>query len=553
LAQDKTPERLFLRKSSGLVREISTSKAAFYNMSMSIGAAGGLIIGYLALYPLLLIAGIPLFSWTMVLVAAFMLIFGLIFVVLASAMPRSGGDYVWTSRIMHPSLAYVEAFLLIIACLGFSGYNGWVLMTSTSGNMLTGLGSSNPQFWIGLASWFLVPTNQYIVGIVMFIAMGAVMTLSARKIHTVVSVLCFVGLITMAIVFFSLIAPGSNFNSNFTSMIGKSPDDLVALANTNGMAGFLSTPFSWAMYGGLLSFAFWAFLGYNLSSYMAGELKGNVSKTTLYSILAGLGAILFTLAVYYLPMYQAGGTLAPFAWAYLYWNSPSNAPYGQLPFPTTLAAIAHPELWWFYLASGIPLMVLFNFLILVAYSILASRVVFAMSMDRMAPKWLSEVNARTSSPMRLMLLLTVGGFLFFVATVYGTSPISTLYFTTIVWLPSWLFPGLNGLLLPYRRKDLFELLSAPWNKKFAGVPLISLLGGIWSAFVVFAYGTTMIPPMLQSLTSGSGVVAQSLSTGILYAIITAIIAIGLYFVSAWWTKTKTGIDVGLIFKEIPPE
>ena len=553
MAEDKTPEKLFVRRSSGLVRDISTSKAAFYNMSMSIGAAGGLILGYLALFPLMLIAGVPLFSWTMLLVAIFMLIFGFIFVVLASAMPRSGGDYVWTSRILHPFLAYVEAFLLIVASMGFSGYNAWVIMTSTSGNMLTGLASGNPQLWIGVTQWFLQPTNQYIVGIVAFIAMGALMMLSARRIHTAVSILCVIGLIAMVIVFVSILFPGDSFNANFAQIVGKDPASLVADAGNQGMTDFLSSPFSWGMYGSLLSFAFWAFLGYNLSSYMAGELKGDISRTTLYATLAALVAILFTLGIYYLPMYDAGGTLAPFAWAWSYWNAAKNAPYGQLPFPTTLAAIAHPTLWWVYLLCGIPLLVFFNFLIMATYAILASRVVFAMSMDRMAPKWLSWVNPKTSSPVRLMLLLTLGGFLFYVATVAGSSPILTLYFTTLVWAPSWIFPGLNAMLLPYRRKDLFGLLSSPWNRKIAGIPLVSLLGGIWTIFVVWAYATTMIQPLLQNLVSGPGLVAQSVTGGVAYAIITVIVAAVLYFVSAWWGKRTTGIDVSLTFKEIPPD
>jgi len=143
--------------------------------------------------------------------------------------------------------------------------------------------------------------------------------------------------------------------------------------------------------------------------------------------------------------------------------------------------------------------------------------------------------------------------LFFIATVVGASPILTLYFTTIVWLPSWLFPGLNAMFLPYRRKDLFELLSSPWNKKIGSMPLVSLLGVVWSAFVVWAYSATMIPPMLESLLAGPSVVEQSVSGGIAYAAVAAVAAAVLYFVSAWWAKRKTGIDVSLTFKEIPPD
>ncbi len=482
-----------------------------------------------------------------------MVFFGLISVVLASAMPRSGGDYVWTSRIMHPYLAYIEGFAFVIAAMGFAGFNAWAIMVGGGGNMLTGIASGSPQMWINAWNWFTVPTNQYILGAVVFLAMGIVCVVSMRGVHRIVTAAAAISLVSMVVIFFSFFGVDSNsFNSNFAHMVGNQTSQVVATATNSGMS--LSSSFSLATFGALFSFALFSFLGFNLSSYMAGELKGNISRNTLIAVLAGLVAILFTLTIYYLPMYNVGGTYAAYGWGFLYWNAPSIAPFSSAPLPTVLAAIAHPSIWPLYLILGLAVFILFNFLIVVGYIVLSSRVVFAMSMDRMAPKWLGEVSSRTASPVRLMLLMTLGGFLFFLATVTTSSPINTLYFTSLAWLPSWLFPGLNALILPYRRKDLFEAVPSPWSKKVVGVPVAAILGLIWTVFIVVVYATTVLPPIYQTLTAaGTSVVSTAISSGVVDALIVLVIGTVLYFITTWWNKRKLGIDPRMIFKEIPPE
>jgi len=190
----------------------------------------------------------------------------------------------------------------------------------------------------------------------------------------------------------------------------------------------------------------------------------------------------------------------------------------------------------------------------VGYIVLSSRVVFAMSMDRMAPKWLGEVSPRTASPLRLMLLMTLGGFLFFLATVTTSSPINTLYFTSLVWLPSWVFPGLNALFLPFRRKDLFQAVPAPWSKRIGKVPVAAILGLIWVVFIIVVYITTVLPPIYQTLTAaGTTFVGSAISSGVVDALIVLVLGTLFYFVTTWYNKKKLGIDPRMIFKEIPPE
>src|SRR5271165_3553465 len=101
-------KKIFSRNSSGLVREFSTSQAFIYNF-MAIGFYGFTWAtlfsnGYTATF---LGANIGL---AIVLMAISAIPFYLATSMLSSAMPRAGGDYVWQSRVLHPSIGFASTF-----------------------------------------------------------------------------------------------------------------------------------------------------------------------------------------------------------------------------------------------------------------------------------------------------------------------------------------------------------------------------------------------------------------------------------------------------------
>ncbi len=102
------PQKIFSRNSSGLVREISTSQAFIYNF-MAIGFYGFtwatlFSVGYTSSF---LGANIGL---AILLMAVSAIPFYLSTSMLSTAMPRAGGDYVWQSRVLHPSIAFASTF-----------------------------------------------------------------------------------------------------------------------------------------------------------------------------------------------------------------------------------------------------------------------------------------------------------------------------------------------------------------------------------------------------------------------------------------------------------
>lgn len=100
---------LYVRQSSGLVRDIGVSGAFGLNLGvLSVGGALGYFVIIMTLFPAanvfwsLLIGGVLITSLVWV------------YVQLATALPRSGGDYVYQARIFHPIVgAWIGVALLI--------------------------------------------------------------------------------------------------------------------------------------------------------------------------------------------------------------------------------------------------------------------------------------------------------------------------------------------------------------------------------------------------------------------------------------------------------
>src|SRR3989442_12898027 len=93
---------LYVRQSSGLVREASAFDALIFNAVFS--APVGATLAFGIFYALGTSPGADI---VLALVIAFLVNIPVCIMMsmMASAMPRVGGDYVWISRILHPAAA----------------------------------------------------------------------------------------------------------------------------------------------------------------------------------------------------------------------------------------------------------------------------------------------------------------------------------------------------------------------------------------------------------------------------------------------------------------
>ena len=109
-----TKPTVFVRQSSGLVREASVIDAAIFNAVFS--APVGATLAFSVFYALYAFPGADLVV-SLLIAFAINIPVCIMMSMMAAAMPRTGGDYVWISRILHPSAAVFSNFAAAISAL----------------------------------------------------------------------------------------------------------------------------------------------------------------------------------------------------------------------------------------------------------------------------------------------------------------------------------------------------------------------------------------------------------------------------------------------------
>jgi amino acid transporter len=170
-----------------------------------------------------------------------------------------------------------------------------------------------------------------------------------------------------------------------------------------------------------------------------------------------------------------------------------------------------------------------------------TRVMVAMSLDRLLPEWISKVDEKLHTPVNAHLAYFVASIP--VILLYNLHPNWVALTLGVTFACGYVFviTCLAGALLPYRAKDVYE--ASPGAKyKIGNTPLVTILG-----FIGFVLGGVMV--LMFMLYSQLGL-TSTLAYGVVFGVL-AFSALW-YFIVKNAQKTK-GINVDFAFKEIPPE
>src|SRR2546428_6920863 len=169
---------------------------------------------------------------------------------------------------------------------------------------------------------------------------------------------------------------------------------------------------------GLASVILFQYIGFQFSSYIAGEVKGNVRRAVFFAVIGALVFAVFMNSVYMdVQGFHFGFNMVN-AWGYLYWNGAGAPLNGQPPFSPVMLTAVHSQFWplWLIVALG---NITLNVLLCPVYAIFLSRIVLAWSLDRQVPQWFSVVNERTNAPLRVIILAVLLGADFYLLTFFG--------------------------------------------------------------------------------------------------------------------------------------
>lgn len=170
-----------------------------------------------------------------------------------------------------------------------------------------------------------------------------------------------------------------------------------------------------------------------------------------------------------------------------------------------------------------------------------TRVMVAMSLDRLLPEWVSEVNERYHTPVNAHIAYFLASIpVILVYNLWGAWTALTLGVTFACGYV-FVITCLAGALLPYRAKEVYE--ASPGSKyKIGDIPVVTILGLIGFVFGAFFVMLFMLYPQL-GLTS---TLAYTVVAGVL-----VVSAVWYYLAKA--AQKRRGINVDYAFKEIPPE
>jgi amino acid transporter len=228
---------VFTRASSGLVRQVRTDDVMFYGWQQ---IALGYIIFIVAawqFYP-----GASMELATLIATVAGLFIAGC-YALLSMVYPRSGGDYVFMSRILHPVAGIALSMSLVFWQLFYTGVNGAFLAKFGIAPMLSSLGVQEHStglinagnFFAG--KWGLFLGGLLVIGVFSFVQYrGAGVYFKVQRWASYVTVVS----LLVTFVTLALAATGVlDFHHNFDAAAGAGAYDLVIQA-----AGDPSHPFS---------------------------------------------------------------------------------------------------------------------------------------------------------------------------------------------------------------------------------------------------------------------------------------------------------------------
>lgn len=525
---------VFVRNATGLRKEAGALDVFVYNtnnQNIGLGVAFlGLAIGSYAggLLPLSAVLA-------SILVVPLYMVYGQ----LSADMPRSGGDYVWTSRIFGqrfgPPIGFVLAWtwiVLAITAIGapaafFSqlGVSGWM--------RAMGAATGSPTFG-AIGDWVSSQTGTIVVGVVLLAAFTLVMIRGVKtymKIQNWAFAFAMAGILLQIVA--SLLSSVGTFPALFDAYVvraGGVPhayDLVVANATAQGAAGGTASATMYAMVWTVYMVLFGA-----TSAYIGGEVRRARSSQRIgmlgsLILTGGAIAILLTLLISRIGDTFLNGLSA---------TDPATLGLAFLPNYNELLTIgAGANVFW-AVALGF-LFLFWTYVWMPINFFTATRLMLALSLDGYLPASLSKVHAKYATPYVGILVAGVVGAVSMVLYVVGILSVITLLWAGVLMFA---VVGVAAVLYPSRMPDVW---AGNGGKRIAGIPTIRVWGFLLVPAMLFVLFLLWNDPVIGI---GHAPLQMALNLGlpvtglILYAVI-------------WAIRKRAGIDLRLASAEIPPE
>jgi APA family basic amino acid/polyamine antiporter len=529
----------FQRRSSGLVRDFSQTDTWMYNVL----AMNPVIVGALT-FGLVLITYPHANIWLCFVIAGlFCCAEAVAYALFAAAMPRSGGDYVMQSRVLGGGIGSFFSFSgITLSQLFVPGIFGFLLSSVVLSPFFFLLGAQYHATWmVEVGEW--LSTNWGIFACAMFVAFqGLLVNIRGLRLYAKIQKIVFWPGLVLLIFFMiqMLFSSHADFVNNLNSFMSDNYGVKHAYQATIHAGGTVSggTNLGDTILASVIAAFLLIFPAYSVQQ--AGEIKraGSV-KDNLFSM---LGAELFTFIV----MALLGLLLAAkvgydflYSSGTLYFEGSGSNP---LPVPPFLG-------FFFAIFGNAPIFTWLLLIMFLCWTVMlypnawlgGTRVVMAMSFDRVLPEWLGRVDRRLHVPINALVTMVVVSiplayFYIFQPTL---QELTLSYF--IMLITCFGVTMIAAALFPFTRRSLYE--SSPAAKyKVAGIPMITVAGVLFLAFVLFCD--------YQALFANE--LGVNNTKGLLFLLALWVVSFAVYWSSKIYRSSR-GESTAAAYRELPIE
>jgi amino acid transporter len=172
------------------------------------------------------------------------------------------------------------------------------------------------------------------------------------------------------------------------------------------------------------------------------------------------------------------------------------------------------------------------------------RILFAWGMDRMGPKWFTDINPRFASPVKNHILCFVLSEILLIIYSFSSFAVMQNVVVTGLQVTSVFLPtAFAALLFPYMRRARGIWDSSPYKKwAFLNLPVV-----VWGALVDIAYLLILLYVFIFNEAARQFTTASTI-------LFVAVWLLGVAWYYIWKARSKSvGVDLGVTYGELPPE
>src|SRR5215510_9421207 len=538
---------LYVRQATGLVRAAGKWSVLVYNIMF-------VSIGLMTLFALSLIpafypgANIQL---TFVLALVIVLPTSLVFAMLAGAMPRSGGDYVYVSRALGPAWGMMSNWNQTVWWILYGGVPSAFFAYYGLTPLLRSLGVlTNSPALITWGDRLSTPTGAFLTGTALIVILVVIFATGMNfyfRIQNVLFVVATLGvLLTIAVLLPKNPASfQAGFNHSLASTAGTS-NPYQAVMTAAKKDGFTTAPFS--LYWTIIPIT-WIYLElvFNQSSaYIGGEVR-RPGRVQLWSM--PVAAVLSTGIAMIIAWQMAKVVGTSFLGAASFDNG-ATIGFGSAPVYTELVGYASRNVL-------LGLIVTFSFLFW-SYSWLpgqilnASRNLLAYGIDGVMPSWFGRVSSKRHTPINALVVMGIGSIAALWLYTRPTGPFKTL--TGIFgFILSFLMVSLAAMLFPYRQRETWE--ASPVNWRWGRIPVITAVGALSFAacgFMAWDYLNDPLSGISVIPNKTGGLFGHQAFAMFILNIIIWVAGLVVYQI-AKVVRARRGVDLDASYRELPVE